>query len=194
MKRLSAGTYIRENHWNSAPRLLKILSSGLLVASVVAGGLALGATSAQAAGTPTGPQYVYQMVNVSKIASLNKAESLGLINCNRSSQLGTATYSNASTATNTFSFTAGLAFSDLAKLITGKAEISGGVSSSSTVTQAVMINLLPNQCAQVFALRDKYKYTLKQQCRYACGSSGKDWANKGTGTYSKMVGRAFYNV
>jgi hypothetical protein len=141
------------------------------------------------------------MVSVSQSQTRYKSTAISGIMCNRTPNAGTTSYSTAATTSNNFSVTGDLSFSALAGLLAGKIAVSGGVTTSTTTTEALSINLDPNQCAQVFALRNSYTYTLQRRCNLACASAEYGWGgnpnpylNVGTGKYTKVVGRAFYLV
>lgn len=170
------------------------LAAFSIALSAVLAATLLPAASADAAGTPSGPQYTYRMVSVSKIASRVKSEALSTVACVQRS--GSVSYAISSTRSNTFSYTAGLSVDILKSLLSATGSVSGSVSTSTTVTETLTMNLSAGECAQVFALRDKYRYTLQKKCNYACSGVyyNKTYVTLGTGTYSKFVGRKYYLV
>jgi hypothetical protein len=175
------------NPFRTATRLV-----GLVMSSGLALGLLVVASPADAAGTPSGPQYTYRMTNVYKSGSLVKSEALSSIMCLQRS--GTVSYSTSSTRSNSFSVTGGLSFSTLKGLLGSAISVSGGITTSTTVTETLTMNLSANQCARVYALRDKYAYTLQKKCNWACSGTyyDKQYHSIGSGSYTKFVGRKFY--
>jgi hypothetical protein len=131
---------------------------------------------------------------VTVTASRAKGEALSAVYCNRAAKSAIMSYSTTSTRSNTFSFSDSLAFSTLAGLFT--ANVSGSVSSSTTSTQGISVGAAPHSCVRIFALRDKYAYTLQTQCRFACSKKyyGGKWIRNGSGVFSKFIGRASYDV
>lgn len=175
------------------PRLsrpIAVLASVVLAASIST----VQASSASAAGTPSGPQYTYRMVSVSLTSSRYKAEALGTIQCVQNT--GSVSFSTSVTSTNSFSYTAGLGFSTLKGLLDANISVSGGVTTSTTTQESVTMNLNAGQCARVHALRNAYSYTLQRKCNYACTTATGAGVFKtlGTGSYTKVVGRGYFLV
>lgn len=157
-------------------------------------GLTVAPSPALAAGTPSGPQYSYQMVNVYKSATRVKSAQISSQVCNPTGNATTASYSSSTTRSNTFSLSGDLGFSALSSLLSGKISVSGSVTSSTTITQSLSTTVPAYRCMAVFELRDRYAYTLQKKCNYACSGAyaSKTWVTLGSGTYSKFVGRAYY--
>jgi len=168
--------------------------------SVAVLGVVLPASTAQAAGTPSGPQYAYRMTGVAQYQTKVQAESLSAVDCLPSGHTGTDSYSVASTKSNTFSVTSGVDFSGLIKLLTaaGSVSVSSSTGSSTTITQTLTVSFKGPQCAQVFALRDRYVYNLEKYCNWACSAdyysnSGTHiWVSQGQGVFSQFVARKYY--
>lgn len=171
---------------SAAALLSALLFSGAAIVAVPA--------SASAAGTPSGPQYNYQMVNVSKSGTRVKGVQISSQVCAPTGNATTASYSTSTTRSNTFSVTSDLSFSGLSGLLTSKIGVSGGVTTSTTATEGLSTTIPKSRCMAVFALNDTYTYTLQKKCNYACTGAyaSKNWVTVGTGSYKKFVGRAYY--
>lgn len=181
------------------PNRRRRLLGAALVAAILLTGVGLTqASTAQAAGVPGVPKYTYRMVNVYQSASRYRSTALSSVLCNNTPNAGSTTYSTAVTTSNNFSYTGGLSFPVLSGLFTPNLSISGGVTSSTTTTESLTVNLNPGQCAQVFALRNAYSYTLQRRCNLACTNAEYaapgGYLTMGTGSYTKVVGRGFYLV
>ena len=173
-----------------------VLLGSLLTAFVLVFSLAQ-PLEARAAGVPGVPQYTYRMVSVSKTGTRVKSEALSTITCQRiAGGTTTAVYSVSSTRSNNFSVTGGLGFDALSGLLKANVSVTGGVTTSSTYEESLSISVPYPKCAQVFALRDKYSYTLQKRCNIACTGvyANKTWVSLGGGSYTKFVGRAYYYV
>ena len=172
----------------------RVLSSSLSAALLIGLSIVAVPTAANAAGTPSGPQYSYQMVSVTKSATRVKSAQISSQVCAPTGNATTASYTTSTTRSNTFSVTSDLGFSVLAGLLSPKVSVSGGVTSSTTTTEGLTTSVPAGRCLAVFELRDRYSYTLQKKCNYACSTAtgAGVWKSVGSGVYSKFVGRAYY--
>jgi hypothetical protein len=159
-------------------------------------GSGLSAAPASAFGTPSGPQYLYRMVSITRTAHLAKGKAIGQITCNRTPHSGKTSYTSSTTDTNTFTvqFDVTVAISILFAEIGAHLGITDTQTHGSTLTQAVSVTVVPKECVQLHELRNHYHFTQERLCRYACPGYSQRWYKKGTGTYSRFVGRAYYKV
>lgn len=174
---------------NSLRSPFRMIATGLIAATLTLSSTVVGPNElAQAAGTPSGPQYSYQMINVFKSGNNVTGARISTPVC-ATLQATTASYTTSSTRTNTFSVTGDLGFSALKNLLSGKVTVSGGITESTTITEVLTVVVPVGKCMAVFELRDRYTYTLQRKCNYACTT--KEWVTIGTGVYSKLDGRAY---